>query len=651
VDIGNWWLSNSERDLKKFRIPAGTVIGPGAFRVFFEHQFNADGTGQGTNFTLNSAIGDAVHLSEADAAGNLTGYRATVEFSATENAVAVGRFLTSVGAEFVPMANRTFGADNPATVAEFRTGGGLSNSYPRVGPLIINEIMYHPVSGLGSDAAEKATEEFIELHNVTDAPVPLFDPVRPFITWRLSGGVSFNFATPITVPARGYLLLVPFDPEIDALAAANFRARYGTNGALAGPIIGRLNNNGEDLALHRPDEPQPQPGPDAGFVPMILVDRVVYDDVAPWPLAADGGNGSLQRKQPSLYGNEPLNWKAEPATAGLTNNQESIVAPTITVHPQSQTVIAGETIALSVVVSGTAPLNFQWQRDGINLPGGTDATLTVSNIQASHAGSYRVTVTNAAGGLTSLGAMVTVLVPPFISGHPLTQTAVAGTTVQLEVEAGGSGPLLFQWLLNGNALEDKTDPQLTLNNVQPIHAGNYTVVISNNVGSVTSFAAVLSIILPPTVTGQPEDVFVDTGAHAEFSVSATGTAPLSYQWRKDGTDIPGATNSTYTIAAAFPEDEGFYSVRVSNAGGNVASDAARLRLGSALFLSRPQIQPDGTFHFTLHGQTSRIYFVEYTTNLAAWVNLTNFILSVPEATISDASSNAPTRFYRVRTGP
>jgi hypothetical protein len=651
VAIGNWWISNSQRDLKKFRVPAGTILAPGAFRVFYENQFNLDGTGQGTNFTLNSARGDDVFLSEADAVGNLTGYRAQVEFDATENAAAMGRFLTSLGTDFVPMASRTFGADNPASVVDFRTGAGLSNSYPRVGPIVINEIMYHPVSGLGSNATEKTTEEFIELHNVTDAPVPLFDPARPLNTWRLSGGVSFDFATPITVPARGYLLLVAFDPQANPSAAANFRARYGSNGVLAGPIVGRLNNNGEELALHRPDVPQQQPDPDAGLVPMILVDRVIYDDAPPWPVAADGGNGSLQRKGTGLYGNEPLNWKAEPATAGMTNNPGTIVAPTITVHPEGRTVLAGDTVALSVAVSGTPPLSYQWQRDGLDIPGATDASFTLTNVQLSQAGSYRVTVTNAAGGLTSLGAAVIVLVPPYIIDHPLPQTAVAGSNVQLAVAAGGSAPLHYQWRFNGNALEDETNPELTLNNVQLAQAGEYAVVISNNVGIATSLVAVLNIIVPPAITADPEDVFVVEGYPAVFSVSATGTAPLSYQWRKDGTDIPGATGSTYAIETAFPEDEGLYHVEVSNVAGKVVSAGARLNLGSGLFLNHPQIRPDGVFQFTLSGQTNRLYAVEFTTNLAAWTALTNFILAAPQATISDASSNAPTRFYRVRTEP
>src|SRR5205085_598337 len=100
----------------------------------------------------------------ADGAGNLSGYRAVVEFGAAANGVSFGRFATSTGVDFSAMAQRTFGVDNPANVASFRTGNGLTNSYPRVGPVVINEIMYHPVSG--SNATELAEEEFVELYNV-----------------------------------------------------------------------------------------------------------------------------------------------------------------------------------------------------------------------------------------------------------------------------------------------------------------------------------------------------------------------------------------------------------------------------------------------------------------------------------------------------
>src|SRR5204863_4142059 len=140
---------------------------------------------------------------------------------AAENGVSFGRFVNSqTNADFVAMAQRTFGVDNPTSVAQFRTGTGLANSAPKVGPIVINEINYQPAT---SNLLESADEEFIELANITGAAVPLFDPARPTNSWKLGGGVSFVFSN-VTIPANGYLIVANFDPANTA-ALASFRAR------------------------------------------------------------------------------------------------------------------------------------------------------------------------------------------------------------------------------------------------------------------------------------------------------------------------------------------------------------------------------------------------------------------------------------------
>jgi hypothetical protein len=646
VNIGDWFLSNSQTPFQKYRIAAGTTLAPGAFKVFYETNFNADGSGSGTNFTLNSAHGDAIYLSQTDDAGNLTGYRAQVSFGAAENRVSFGRFVTSVGADFVAMAQRTFGQDNATTVAQFRTGTGLSNSYPRIGPVIINEIMYHPNSG----GLEYGDEEFIELYNPSGAPVPMFDTLRPTNVWKLGGAVSFNFSSAITIPANGSLLLVDFDPAFNLSAALNFRAKYGTNGTLVGPYSGRLNNAGEALELYKPDAPQTAPHPDTNFVPMILVDRVVYSPLAPWPVAADGGGASLQRIAPSLYGNEPLNWKAEPPTAGSTNIQGALVAPTIATQPTNRTTALNSTVSFTVAANGSFPRSYQWQHAGTNLPGANSATLTIDSAQLTDAGPYHVIVTNLAGNITSQDATLTVLVSPIISTQPQTQTAIAGTTVQLSVTAFGTAPLRYQWRRNGADLAGQTNTQFTLNNVQPVNGGNYTVLITNTAGSVTSAVAVLTVLVAPSITGDPANATVFDGDPATFTISATGTAPLSYQWRKDGNNIAGANSASYTIASAHVSDEGLYSAVVTNAAGTATSLAAQLRINVAPFLGQPKVRPDRVFEFKLNGPTNRAYTVEYTVNFTGWTNLTNFTLTTPQTTLTDpGASNNTSRFYRVRS--
>jgi hypothetical protein len=650
ISMANWWISNSQRELKKHRIAAGTTLNAGAFKVFYENQFNASGTGTGTNFTLNAARGDVVYLSEADGSGNLTGYRAMMGFGAAENGVSFGRFTTSTGVDFTALAQRSFGSDTPASLAEFRTGTGLSNGYAKVGPVVINEIMYHPVGG--TNGVELANEEFVELHNITANPVPLFDPARATNGWSLGGGISFRFNSNVTVGAFGFVTVVAFDPATNAPALAAFRAKYGTNGSIVGPYSGRLDNLGESVELSKPDAPQLPPHPDAGLVPMILVDRVVYSATNPWPTAADGGGASLQRVVSSLYGNEVLNWMAEAPNPGATNGAGGILPPTISQQPQNQSVVQGQTANFSVTGQGTAPLLYQWQRAGTNLPGANSSTLAIMNAQPGDAGVYRVVISNAANYIVSQDATLTVFVPAFIAVPPQAQFAVAGTTVQFNVTAGGTAPFFYQWRKGGSDLLGQNASLLTLNNVQPASAGDYSVVVTNNYGSATSIVAALTIVVSPTITDDPTNTTVMENDPVTFYVAATGTAPLTYQWRKDGINIPGANGVSYAIAAAQASDEGAYSVVVTNAGGTATSAPASLTVSTVFVLLSPTVRGDGAFEFTLMGRSNRNYTVEYTTDFNGWTNVTNLTLPGPQATVIDpGATNAPSRFYRVRLNP
>jgi len=297
VNIGGWYLSDSLDQLKKYRVPDNTVIPAGGYQVFTETQFNAD-TNLPTSFSFSSARGDDVYLSIADAGGNLTGYRTHVDFGAAQNGVSFGRFATSVGIDFTALSYRTFAA---------------SNAYPRVGPIVVSEVMYHPPD-LGTN--DNTRDEFIELYNLSPTPQPLFDPVNPANTWRLRGDVDFDFPTNLTLAPGGQLLVVGFDPATNTVERAAFEAKYGPGLALFGPYQGKLANGGGSVEVEKPDPPQTIPGPDFGFVPYIRVDRVKYTDTAPWPAAADGTGASLQRLDVAVYGNEPTNWFASGYTPG-----------------------------------------------------------------------------------------------------------------------------------------------------------------------------------------------------------------------------------------------------------------------------------------------------------------------------------------------
>jgi hypothetical protein len=315
--IGGWFISNTSDDLKKFRVPDGTSIPAHSFKVFYEYQFNAT-NGASVPFTFNSAHGDSALVSEADGSGNLTGYRAATTFGAAANAVSFGRYTNSVGeVDFVALSARSFGADNPTTVQQFRTGAGAPNAYPLVGPAVISEIMFDPFS---SDGEDNTQDEYIELLNISPNPVPLFDPSARTNTWKIDGGISYAFPQNVTLPAGGFLLLVNFDPA-DPAALAEFVARYNitNNVPLYGPYSGHLANSGESLALYKPDAPQAPPHPDAGFVPYVLVEQVNYLNAAPWPIGAAATGASLQRYFAGAFGNDPIDWFVAAPTAGRAN--------------------------------------------------------------------------------------------------------------------------------------------------------------------------------------------------------------------------------------------------------------------------------------------------------------------------------------------
>lgn len=257
--------------------------------------------------------------------------------------------------------------------------------------------------------------------------------------------------------------------------------------------------------------------------------------------------------------------------------------PLIHQNPQNHTAGVGATVTLSSAGSSRnsgasdAVVTYQWRRNGANLPGASGATLRINSVQARDAGDYTVTVSNAWGTTTSSAATLVVSgAVPTIIAQPQNRTLNAGQSTTMSVTAGGSPVPTYQWSKSGAIVAGATTATLTLNNVQPRDAGNYTVFVSNSVGSIASTPATLTVSVPPTITTQPIGRTVAMGVGTILSVSATGTEPRSYQWRKDGAPIVGATGAAFTLNRVQPGDAGIYTVVVSNIAGNVTSTAAIL---------------------------------------------------------------------------
>jgi hypothetical protein len=318
VNIGGWFLSDDKDYLRKFRIPNNATIPANGYVVFYEIAFNNDTNG--VPFALSST-GDQVYLSVAATNGAMTGYRAIAKFGAAANGVSFGRYQNSVGKiDYPQMSAHTFGHDHPATLDEFRMGAGLSNSYPKVGPVVISEIMYHPPDIIVPSVStnDNVVEEFIELHNSGITPAPLYDPGAPTNTWRLRDAIDYNFPLNTSIAPGGYLLVVSFDPATNLAAKAQFQARYGSNSVLYGPYSGKLDNSNERIELYKPDPPNTN-----GVIPYVLVEKIEYEDRGSWPTNADGLGLSLQRISVTGYANDPTNWIAATPTPGPSGIMDS----------------------------------------------------------------------------------------------------------------------------------------------------------------------------------------------------------------------------------------------------------------------------------------------------------------------------------------
>ena len=264
-------------------------------------------------------------------------------------------------------------------------------------------------------------------------------------------------------------------------------------------------------------------------------------------------------------------------------------APTITTQPASVTVAAGSAVSFGVTARGTGTLSYQWRRSGTALTGATSQVLALNNVTNADAGEYSVVVSDGAGqSVTSAAAVLNVgpaspgtSVAPTISTQPIGLTASAGQTVTFAVAASGSGPLSYQWQRSGSALPNTNSPVLTLTNVQAANAGDYTVVISNSAGSVTSNAAGL-VVTPvpgtPVIVTSPSDRSAFVGGTATFTATVTGNPTPQCQWTRNGVAVGGATScASYTTPALTLADNGaIYNLVAFNAAGAVFGSGAVL---------------------------------------------------------------------------
>ena len=297
-----------------------------------------------------------------------------------------------------------------------------------------------------------------------------------------------------------------------------------------------------------------------------------------------------------------------------------IPLPVITNQPASKTNVVGTTATFSVAATGQSPLSYQWLKSTNLLLQQISSKLVLTNLSDKDAGTYSVIVSNGGGSVVSAPAQLVILDPPTISTQPFSRTNIAGTIASFGVVATGTTPLSYQWFKGASAIPRQVSATLMLTNVSDGDAAAYHVVVTNSVGKTTSASATLVVLDPPRISRQPVNQTNLAGTTASFSVSATGTAPLSYQWWKGNTPLPQQKSSSLTLLKVSDLDAGSYSVVITNLAGRVNSAPATLSIIDLALLTGQQVGDNAVLSWPT-GLTG--FMLQSTTNLTFPLWLTN----------------------------
>jgi plastocyanin len=370
------------------------------------------------------------------------------------------------------------------------------------------------------------------------------------------------------------------------------------------------------------------------------------------------GTGASQSGVPTLQYVVDFSSVARPVNGtldiGAYELPGTVTAPSITANPASVTVTAGQTATFTVSASGSATLTYQWQKNNANISGATGSSYTTPATTTADSGStFRCVVSNSAGNATSNSATLTVnaaAVAPSITAQPASVTVTAGQTATFSVSASGTATLSYQWQKNGANISGATGTSYTTPTTTTADSGStFRCVVSNSAGSATSNSATLTVnaaAVAPSITAQPASVTVTAGQTATFSVSASGTATLSYQWQKNSVNISGATGTSYTTPATTTADSGStFRCVVSNSVGSATSNSATLTVNAAAVAPSITAQPasvtvtagqTASFNVSASGTATLSY--QWQKNGANISGATGTTYTTPATTTADSGS-------------
>jgi parallel beta-helix repeat protein len=250
-------------------------------------------------------------------------------------------------------------------------------------------------------------------------------------------------------------------------------------------------------------------------------------------------------------------------------------AATIVSDPASLSVFAGNQAIFNPTVIGSAPLYFQWYKDGAMLAGDNSPQLVIPNAQAADAGQYQILVSNIFGTAVSPAATLTVLpAKPSFTLQPVSASGLPGDSVTFESQAKGSDdgldPIRYSWYFQSNAIPRQTSAALSLAAIAPTNQGAYFVVASNIYGASTSVVVQLTVFQAPSLVAGLSNLVVDAGQSVVLNPVANGTPPLGYNWDFNLSQLTN-TSPSLSISNVIPSQSGFYSVTVTNQFGAISS--------------------------------------------------------------------------------
>jgi hypothetical protein len=296
---------------------------------------------------------------------------------------------------------------------------------------------------------------------------------------------------------------------------------------------------------------------------------------------------------------------------GLFQINANCVAPAITLNPVSAGACAGGSVTFTVGASGTAP-SYQWRKSAVPIPGATSTSLTISSVGASDVANYDCIASNGCGSATSGAASLTLGSVNILTQPTPSTTVCQGATVTFTIVT--SDIANYQWEKDGVFLDGETDPTITIPNVTLDDAGGYTCLVITPCRQLTSNTANLTVRAPASITQQPVPAAVCEGSPASFSLLATG-AGRTYQWRKNGNPISGATAASLSFLTTTAADAANYDCVVNGTCGGETSTTVSLGVCSPVSISshpaNAQSCPGGSAMFTVGGSGTFLNYQWY----------------------------------------